>query len=149
MTGRSSYHQINSAAVVFTLVGVCMLSACSSAPESTLDVELNDIYREVAQAVQKQNVHAYNALTCIRQHWDGIDSIKSGSAADLPAPHALTDVSVHGDAALATLAIPPWIALALGDHYRVAFRKENDGWKYCSGSEAVGIVSAHISAASG
>ncbi|WP_235659473.1 hypothetical protein, partial [Mycobacteroides abscessus] len=49
---------------------------------------------EVAQAVQKHNLDAYNALTCARQHLDGIDSIKSDSAADLPATGALTDVSV-------------------------------------------------------
>ncbi|SKU19174.1 Uncharacterised protein [Mycobacteroides abscessus subsp. abscessus] len=76
---------------------------------------------------------------------DGIDSIESDSAADLPATGALTDVSVHGDAALATLAAPPGIARELAEVYRVAFLKENEGWKYCGGLVAVGIASARSS----
>lgn len=145
MSGRSLRYQSMCTATIFALVGVCVLCACGPTPEEMLAEELNDIYREVAQAVQNQNVHAYNVLTCTRQHWDGIDSIKSNSSADLPATGALTDVSVHGDAALAALVTPPGIAPELPERYRVVFRKENEGWKYCSGSYAVGIVSAHSS----
>ncbi|SIL35896.1 Uncharacterised protein [Mycobacteroides abscessus subsp. abscessus] len=142
-------HQSIAAATTVVLTSTYTLAACASAAEPSLVDELNDIYHEVAQAVQNHNAHAYNALTCTRQHWDGIDSIKSNSSADLPATGALTDVSVHGDAALATLASPPGIAPELHEGYRVAFRRENGGWKYCSGSEAVGIVSARISAGAG
>lgn len=145
MIGRSSRRQSVYIATVFALVGVCTLSACTSTSEPALADELNDIYREVAQAVQKHDIGVYNALTCTRQNWDGIDSIKSSSPADLPTPHALIDVSVHGDVAVATLANPPGFATELYDQHRVAFRNENGGWKYCSGSEAVGIMSAHSS----
>lgn len=142
MICRSLRRQSVCTATVFALIGVCVLSACGQTPDEVLADELNDIYREVAQAVQNHNLDAYNALTCARQHLDGIDSIKSGSVADLPATGALTDVSVHGDAALATLAAPPEIARELAEGYRVAFLKENEGWKYCGGIVAVGIASA-------
>lgn len=142
MLGRRR-HQSFCTATVLALVGVSVLCACGPTPEEALADELNDIYREVAQAVQKHNIDAYNALTCTRQNWDGIDSIKSSSPADLPTPHALTDVSVHGDVAVATLADPPGFATELYDQRRVVFRKENEGWKYCSGSGAVGILRAH------
>lgn len=145
MIGRSLRRQSVCTTTVFSLIGVCVLSACGQTPDEVLADELNDIYREVAQAVQNHNLDAYNALTCTRQHLDGIDSIKSGSAADLPATGALTDVSVHGDAALATLAAPPEIARELAEGYRVAFLKENEGWKYCGGIAAVGIASARSS----
>ncbi|WP_234797701.1 MULTISPECIES: hypothetical protein [Mycobacteroides] len=145
MVCRFLRHQSVCTAMVFTLIGVCVLSACGRTPDEVLADELNDIYREVAQAVQNHNLDVYNALTCARQHLDGIDSIKSGSAADLPATGALTDVSVHGDAALATLAAPPEIARELAEGYRVAFLKENEGWKYCGGIVAVGIASARSS----
>ncbi|CPX80878.1 hypothetical protein [Mycobacteroides abscessus] len=145
MVCRFLRHQSVCTATVFALIGVCVLSACGQTPGEVLADELNDIYREVAQAVQKHNLDAYNALTCARQHLDGIDSIKSDSAADLPATGALTAVSVHGDAALATLAAPPGIARELAEGYRVAFLKENEGWKYCGGLVAVGIASARSS----
>ncbi|OHU80415.1 hypothetical protein HBA97_09420 [Mycobacteroides chelonae] len=145
MVCRFLRHQSACTATVFTLIGVCVLSACGQTPDEMLADELNGIYREVAQAVQNHNIDAYNALTCARQHLDGIDSIKSGSAADLPTTSALTEVSVHGDAALATLATPPEIARELAEGYRVAFLKENEGWKYCGGTVAVGIASARSS----
>lgn len=145
MIGRSSRHQSVCAVTIFALVGVCALSACGQTPEERLADELNDIYREVAQAVQNHNIDAYNALTCTSQHWGGIESRKNSSLTDLPASGALTEVSVHGDAALATLATPPGVAPTLPEGYRVAFRKENEGWKYCGGSKAVGIVAAHSS----
>lgn len=103
MVCRSLRSESICTATVFTLIGICVLSACGRTPDEVLADELNDIYREVAQAVQNHNIDAYNALTCARQHLGGIDSIKSGSAADLPATGALADVSVHGDAVLATL----------------------------------------------
>lgn len=145
MIGRSLRRQSVCTTTVFSLIGVCVLTACGQTPDEVLADELNDIYREVAQAVQNHNLDAYNALTCARQHLDGINSIKSDSAADLPATGALTAVSVHGDAALATLAAPPGIARELAEGYRVAFLKENEGWKYCGGIVAVGITSARSS----
>ncbi|OHU31695.1 hypothetical protein BKG76_00310 [Mycobacteroides franklinii] len=147
MPGRLLRRQDVCTATVLALVGVCVLCACGPAPEEALADEPNDIYREVAQAVQNHNIDVYNALTCARQHWNGIDSIKSSSPADLPTPHALTtysnDISVHGDVAIATLANPPGLTTQLYDQHRIVFRKENEGWKYCSGSEAIGIVGAH------
>ncbi|SLH43925.1 hypothetical protein [Mycobacteroides abscessus] len=124
MIGRLLRRQDVCTATVLALVGAAVLCACGPTPEEVLADELNDIYREVAQAVQNHNIDVYNAFTCARQNWDGIDSIKSSSPADLPTPHALNGISVHGDVAVATLTNPPGFATELYDQRRIVFRKK-------------------------